>query len=98
DNLLPRVDAMRWSDADVRSLMNAIASDREFILSSDVHAAEQHALALQSLNSVLTRRDPRLLRGALTRSIDALFDELKSRDDYEPARFAEKLSAVKAAL
>lgn len=96
--LLPRVDAMRWSDADVRSLMSAIAGDRELILRSDVHAAEQAALALQSLASQLTRRNPRLLRGTLTRSIDALFDELESRDDYDPARFAEKLAAVKAAL
>lgn len=98
ETLVPRVENMRWSDADVRSLMTIIAGDREFILASDVHAAEQHALALQSLNSALTRRDPRLLRGVLTKSIDALFEELKSRDDYEPARFAEKLAAVKAAL
>jgi hypothetical protein len=98
DALIPRVDAMRWSDADVRSLMSAITSDREFILHSDVHAAEQAALSLQSLSSQLTRRNPSLLRGSLTRSIDALFDELESRDDYDPARFVEKLAAVRGAL
>lgn len=96
--LLPRIDAVRWSDAEVRSLMRAITEDREFLLASDVHAAEQHALALQSLNSALTRRNPRLLRGPLTKSIDALFDEIANRDDYEPSRFVEKLNAVKAAL
>jgi hypothetical protein len=96
--LLPKVDAMRWSDADVRSLMNAIASDREFILTSDVHAAEQAALSLQSLSSALTRRNPRLLRGSMVKSIDALFDEVKNRDDYDPARFVTKLDAVKASL
>lgn len=96
--LVPRVDAMRWSDADVCSLMSAIAADREFILTSDVHAAEQAALALQSLSSHLTRRNPALLRSSMTRSIDALFDELESRDDYDPARFVEKLGAVRGAL
>jgi hypothetical protein len=96
--LIPKIDAVRWTDAEVRSLMRAIAEDRDFLLASDVHAAEQHALALQSLNSALTRRDPRLLRGPLTKSIDALFDELRSRDDYEPSRFVERLGAVKGAL
>jgi hypothetical protein len=98
DTLIPRIDAMRWSDADVRSLMSTIAADREFILNSDVNAAEQAALSLQSLSSHLTRRNPALLRGSMTRSIDALFDELESRDDYDPARFVEKLGAVRGAL
>ncbi|HYC60244.1 MAG TPA: multiheme c-type cytochrome [Thermoanaerobaculia bacterium] len=92
--LVPKVDAMRWSDGDVRALMTAIASEAP----SDVHTAEQTALALQSLSSALTRKNPRLLRSNMVRSIDALFDEVKNRDDYDPARFVEKLSAVKAAL
>jgi hypothetical protein len=98
DALIPKVDAMRWTDSDIRSLMTAITNDREFILASDVHAAEQSALALQSLSSALTRRNPRLLRSNMVRAIDALFDEVKNRDEYEPARFVEKLSAVKASL
>ncbi|HEX6095171.1 MAG TPA: multiheme c-type cytochrome [Thermoanaerobaculia bacterium] len=98
ESVRPKIDAVRWSDAEVRSFMRAITEDREFILSADVHAAEQHALALQSLNSALTRRNPSLLRGPLTKSIDALFDEISNRDDYEPSRFVEKLNAVRAAL
>jgi len=98
DSLVPKADAMRWSDADVRSLMAAIAGDRAFIERADVHSAEQAALALQSLASALTRRNPRLLKGAMTKSIDALFDEVQDRDSYEPSRFAQKLAAVKAAL
>jgi hypothetical protein len=98
DAIVPKAEAKSWSDADVRSLMRAIADDRALILGSDVHAAEQSALALQSLASSLTRRDPQLLRSKLTRSIDALFEEIQSRDDYDPARFVEKLEGVKAAL
>jgi hypothetical protein len=98
DALIPKVDAMRWSDADIRSLMTTITNDRDFILTSDVHAAEQSALALQSLSSALTRRNPKLLRSNMTRSIDALFDEIQNRDEYDPARFVQKLNAVRAAL
>ena len=98
DGLVPKADALRWSDSDVRSLMTAIADDRSFIERADVQSAEQHALALQSLATHLTRRNPRLLRSPMMRSIDALFEEVKNRDDYEPSRFAQKLAAVKAAL
>jgi hypothetical protein len=97
-DLVPRVDGMRWNDADIRALMITITEDRSFILNADVHSAEQAALSLQSLASALTRRNPRLLRSPMTQSIDALFEEVQSRDDYEPARFAEKLRAVRAAL
>jgi hypothetical protein len=94
--LVARVDAARWNDGDVRALMTTITNDRE--VSVDVHSAEQAALALQSLASIRTRRDPRLLKGTMTRSIDALFDELRDRDDYEPSRFNAKLAAVRGAI
>jgi hypothetical protein len=94
--LVARVDAARWNDSDVRALMTSITNDREVVY--DVHTAEQAALALQSLASMRTRRDPRLLKGSMTKSIDALFEELKSRDDYEPGRFTQKLAAVRAAI
>lgn len=94
--LIARVDAAQWNESDVRALMNAVIDDS--LVTSDVHSAEQAALALQSLASVLTRRNPKLLRGAMIQSIDALFEELKVRDDYDPARFAGKLASVKRTL
>ena len=94
--LVARVDALRWSESDVKAMMATVATDRRAL--EDVQAAEQTALALQSLNSALTRRRPALLRGPTTRSIDALFDEIEDRDAYDPARFAQKLAAVRATL
>jgi hypothetical protein len=94
DALVPKVDNLRWNDSDIRSLMATIAAETP----ADVQTAEQSALALQSLSSALTRKNPRLLRSAMVKSIDALFDELKNRDDYDPTRFAEKLNAVKTSL
>ena len=98
DRLVNRVDGMAWTDRDIRSFMTALADDTDFIRRSDVHSAEQVALSLQSLGSSLTRRDPKLVKSPMTKAIDALFDELKDRDDYEPGRFAAKLAAVKATL
>ncbi len=93
-DLVFKIDAMRWSDSDVRALMIAIADERAV----DVHTAEQAALSLQSLASVLTRRNPRLLRSTMMQSIDALFEDVKDRENYDSARFAKKLDAVKSGL
>ena len=98
NGVIPAIDATRWSDSQVRSLISAIADDRDFVMRSDVHSAEQIALALQSLAASLTRRDSRLLRGGMLKAIDGLFAELKDRDDYDPSRFVEKLQALKASV
>jgi predicted transcriptional regulator len=94
--LVSSLAAQTWDEAAVRSLMRTITDDP--LVTTDVHSAEQAALSLQSLATVLTRRNPRLLRGAMSQSIDALFDEVKVRGDYDPARFAKKLDAVRSAI
>jgi hypothetical protein len=98
NGVISQMERLTWSDAEVRSLMNAIAADEDSILRSDVHAAEQAALALQSLGTTLSRRNPRLVGGQMMRSIDALFSEVRSRDDYDPRRFAQKMRTVRATL
>jgi len=91
---LPRIYSRSWSAEDVRPMIIALTAERD----TDVHAAEQRALSLQTLATVLTRRDNRLAAGPLMKAIDALFAELKDRDDYDPARFGAKLDAVRNAL
>jgi hypothetical protein len=98
DTLVARVAATPWSDADVRSMIATLASDRDFILRSDVHAAEQTALSIQSLATVLTRRNAKLARSPFMKSIDDLFTELKEREDYDPNRFIQKLASVKSSM
>jgi len=93
--LIRNIDRLDWGEADVRTVMRAIASDRELV---DIRAAEQIALSLQALASSLARRDPRLAHSAMSRAIDALFSELQNRDDYDPRRFAAKLQALRATL
>jgi len=98
DGVTPQIAALSWKDDDVRSLMRTITGETDFILNSDVHSAEQTALALQSLAATLTRNNPRLLKSPMTEAIDALFEEVKNRERYEPSRFVQKLGALRAAL
>jgi len=98
NGVTPQIAALSWRDDDVRSLMRTIAGDTDFLLTSDVHSAEQTALALQSLASALTRSNPRLLKSPMTEAIDALFEEIKNRERYEPSRFVQKLTALRSTL
>ncbi len=98
DGVTPQIASLSWRDDDVRTLMRTIAGDTDFILTSDVHSAEQTALALQSLASALTRSNPKLLKSPMTEAIDALFAEIQNRERYEPARFVQKLGTLRAAL
>jgi hypothetical protein len=34
----------------------------------------------------------------MTEAIDALFDEIRNRERYEPSRFVQKLAALRATL
>jgi cytochrome c554/c'-like protein len=91
NDLVPRIDALSWSDADVRAMIDAIAAASY----TDVDSAQQAALSLQALATSLARRNPSQLRSPMMKSIDDLFTELQNRDDYDVARFAEKLRAVR---
>jgi hypothetical protein len=98
EDVLPKIAAHPWTESDVRAMMLTITDDRSYLVDADVQSAQQAALALQSLASVLTRRNPRLLRGKLMQSIDALFNEVQDRDHYDPRRFVEKLQGVRGAV
>jgi hypothetical protein len=96
ESALPRITALPWRDEDVRSMMRTIAADDG--VTYDVQSAQQAALALQSLAAALTRNNPALLKSAMTEALDAVFADVQNKDRYEPARFAQKLAALRAAL
>ena len=77
-------------------MMRNIAADDGVTV--DVQSAQQAALALQSLAAALTRNNPALLKSAMTEALDAVFADVQNKDRYEPARFAQKLAALRAAI
>jgi hypothetical protein len=85
------VDRLSWSDADVRSMMRALASDDRLL---DIQAAGQVALSMQALASAR----PNLVTAATRSAIDTLFAEVRDRDAYDPRRFAAALRALRASL
>jgi hypothetical protein len=77
-------------------MMRTIAGDDA--VTYDVQSAQQAALALQSLAAALTRNHPALLKSAMTAALDSVFAEVQNKDRYDPARFAEKLRILRAAV
>lgn len=96
ESALPRITALPWRDSDVRAIMRAITADSA--VTTDVQTAQQTALALQSLAAALTRGNPALLKSPMTEALDAVFAEVQNRDRYDPARFAQKLAALRGTL
>jgi succinate dehydrogenase/fumarate reductase flavoprotein subunit len=96
ESALPRITTLPWRDEDVRAMMRAITADDG--VTYDVQSAQHAALALQSLAAALTRNNPSLLKSAMTDALDAVFADVQNKDRYEPARFAQKLAALRAAL
>jgi hypothetical protein len=98
DAAIARIEAMSWRDEDIRSLMKDVTADGDAIARADVHSAEQIALTLQSLAAVLTRKDAGIARGSMMKAIDALFVEVRDRDDFDPRRFAAKVGEFRKTL
>lgn len=92
--IIPAIDAIRWDDGQVRRLISRIASDGNYLKASDVHSAEQTALALQSLGSYLANNDRVNLRGDLLRSVDQLFKQIQVPSDYDPGQFVKTLEQI----
>jgi len=96
ERALPRITALPWRDADVRTMMRTIAADDA--VTYDLQTAQRAALALQSLAAALTRNSPALLKSPMTEALDAVFAEVQTKDRYEPARFAQRLAALRGTL
>ena len=90
------IDATRWDESSVRALISRIASDGPYLMNSDVHSAEQTALALQSLTAYLARLNGGAARGDMLKTVDRLFALLEDRSDYNPAKFVQTLRQLQS--
>jgi hypothetical protein len=89
--LVPAVERAGWSTAEARSLLRAIATDREAVLASDRQTAEQIALAAQSLVAHLSGTPGAAGR---TRAVGELFATLDDPYAYDASTFLAALDAL----
>jgi hypothetical protein len=93
-DLVPRLDRVRWDDAQARRLLLAIARDEGGLETADYASAQQAALAVQTLVSQLHAGEPRRLHAGLAAAAEGLAAELQSSYDFNAGRFADRLAQL----
>jgi hypothetical protein len=93
-DLVPRLDRMRWDDAQARRLLLALALDEGGLEVADYYSAQQAALAVQTLVSQLLAGDPRRLHAGLAAAAEGLAAELQNPYDFNASRFADRLAQL----
>jgi len=102
DVLARRAAEHRFSDEVARQLLQALAAtDSEFVASKETSTdllfrrAQRLVLALDRLSVALSRESTDLTRD---RALNQLFDDVRSRADFQPQRLAEHLRSFRGTI
>ena len=102
DLLARRAAESRLNDDIAQQLLHAMAAtDPEFIVSKETspdelfRRAQRLVLAIDRLSVALSRASPDLTRD---RALNQLFDDVRSRADFQPGRFVEHLRSFRATI
>jgi hypothetical protein len=102
DLLARRAAESRLNDDIAQQLLREMAAtDPEFIVSKETspdelfRRAQRLVLGLDRLSIALSRASPDLTRD---RALNQLFDDVRSRADFQPQRFAEHLRSFRATI
>ncbi len=102
DLLARRAAESQFSDDFARQVLHALtATESEFVVSKETSAdllfrrAQRLVLALDRLSVALSRHAPDVARD---RALNHLFDDVRSRSDFQAPRFAEHLRSFRATI
>jgi hypothetical protein len=95
DRGIARAIAARPDAASANRLLRAIASDAEEIAPRGERAAEQAAMALETLYIASATRDS---SPAARAAFDELFQQFQSPSSYDPRRFVAQVRKIEAAI
>lgn len=102
DLLARRTAESRLNDDIAQQLLRTMAAtDPEFVVSKETspdelfRRAQRLVLALDRLSIALSRASPDLTRD---RALNQLFDDVRSRADFQPQRFAEHLRSFRGTI
>src|SRR6185295_12038220 len=98
DRLAKRLSSEKFDQASALKLLKGICSDADRISAQGERAAEQAAMALQSLFVAYTANAKPGNLEQLRAAINALFRQLDNPATYRPDKFAAQMRAVNALL
>jgi len=98
DRLAQRMMSLPFDQAATLRLLKSISGDADYISSQDERAAEQAAMALDSLFVVYTRNGRVDNADAVRDAIHALFKQLDDPSSYSAPKFAQQMRVVNGLL
>jgi hypothetical protein len=98
DRLAQRMASLPFDQAATLRLLKSISGDADYISSQDERAAEQAAMALDSLFVAYTRNGRVDNASAVQDAIHALFKQLDDPSSYSALKFAQQMRAVNGLL
>ncbi len=98
NQLVARIEAQPYNAAMTLRLLQHISNDAEEISNEGERAAEQAAMALDSLFIAYTRTEKLANAVDIRATINGLFQQLENPSNYNPADFARQMSKVNSQL
>ncbi|MEP6537242.1 MAG: multiheme c-type cytochrome [Bryobacteraceae bacterium] len=98
DRLAKRIAGMKFDQASALRLLKSISGDAERISAQGERAAEQAAMALESLFVAYSTTAKPANQEQLRAAINGLFRQLDDPSSYRPEKFAVQMRAVNALL
>ena len=95
DRAVARAVSAKFDAAATTRLLRGIASEAEEISGRGERAAEQAAMAMETLYNATATREP---NAAARTAFDELFEQFKTPSSYDPRRFVAQVRKIEAAL
>ena len=102
DLLARQAAVIPWDDQRAPMMLRAVAAtESEFVVSPTTppellfRRAQRLVLALDRLSRVV---DPRIVASATNSALSALFEDIRARPDFNPAKFAADLASFRATM
>jgi hypothetical protein len=98
NQLVARIEAQPYDAAMTLRLLQRISNDADEISSEGERAAEQAAMAIDSLFIAYTRTEKMANATEIRTAINGLFQQLENPSNYNPADFANQMRKVNSLL
>ncbi len=98
NQLVARIEAQPYDAAMTLRLLQRISNDADEISNEGERAAEQAAMAIDSLFIAYTRTEKMANAADIRAAINGLFQQLENPSNYNPADFAKRMRSVNSLL
>ena len=98
NQIVSRIEAQPYDAALTLRLLQKISNDGDDISNEGERAAEQAAMAIDSLFIAYTRTEKMASAAEIRTAINGLFQQLENPSNYNPADFARQMHKVNSLL